>query len=154
MDAVASVQLSATTMMRFGAGSWATERVERRADGGRLVVGGDEDGDRHRAAEHAAGLGHHELGREQLHLGVGRAPGSVHDDPFDERHARGEQQRETDGTDHDGEGGRLGVVEDVPDAEQRSSTCGDCSTDCERADTANHSRSAPPTAMPAMTRPT
>ena len=95
-----------------------TERVERRSDGGGLVVGGDEDGDRDRSAEDATGLGHHELGGEQLHLGIGRAPGSVHDNPFDEGHAGGEEQTETDGADHDGEGRRLGVVEDVPHAEQ------------------------------------
>ena len=100
------------------------ERVERRADGGRFVVGRDEDGDRDRSAEHATGLGHHELGSEQLHLGIGRAPGSVHDDPFDEGDAGGEEQPETDGTDHDGDGGRLGVVEDVPHAEHRPSTSG------------------------------
>ena len=40
------------------------------------------------------------------------------DDPFDEGHAGGEEQTETDGADHDGEGRRLVVVEDVPPAEQ------------------------------------
>ena len=95
-----------------------TERVKRRSDGGCLVVGGDEDGDRDRSAEDATGLGHHELGGEQLHFGIGRAPGSVHDNPFDEGNAGGEDQTETDGADHDGEGRRLVVVDDVPPAEQ------------------------------------
>ena len=58
----------------------------------------------------------------------------------------------TDGTDHDGDGGRLGVVEDVPDAEQRLDFA-DCVTEGERADTANHSRAPQLIAMPAMTNP-
>jgi len=95
------------------------ERVERRSDGGCLVVGRDENGDRDRSAEHATGLGHHELGSEQLHRGIGRASRPVHDDPFDEGHAGGEDQTETNRTDHDGDGRRLGVVEDVPCAEHR-----------------------------------
>ena len=95
-----------------------TERVKRRSDGGCLVVGGDEDGDRDRSAEDATGLGHHKLGGEQLHLSIGRAPGSVHDNPFDEGHSSGDDQTETDGADHDSEGRCLVVVDDVPPAEQ------------------------------------
>lgn len=95
-----------------------TERVKRRSYGGCLVVGGDEDGDHDRSAEDATGLGHHKPGGEQLHLGIGRAPGSVHDHPFDKGGAGDEDQTETDGADHDGEDRHLVVIDDVPPVEQ------------------------------------
>ena len=61
-------------------------------------------------------------------------------------------QTETDGNDHDDDRGRLGVVEDVPHAENRHRPRR-LIAEGERADTANHSRSAALVAMPAMTNP-
>ena len=95
-----------------------TERVKRRSDGSCLVVGGDEDGDRYRSAKDASGCGHHKFGGEQLHCDVGRATRSVRDHSFDEGHGGGEDETETDRADHDGEGRRLVVVDEVPPAEQ------------------------------------
>ena len=118
MDAVASVQLSATTMTRFGAGCWAPsessvapmEAASLWAGMRTVTVTGPPKTPRVSAIT--------SLGASNFTCGIGRAPGSVHDHPFDEGHAGGEDQTETDGTDHDGEGGRLGVVDDVPSAEQ------------------------------------
>ena len=72
------------------------------------------------SGEDASGLGHHELRCEQLHVGIGRPPGAIQDDAFDEGDSRGEDQRQTHGAENDRERRRSGVVEDVPHAEHRA----------------------------------